>query len=381
MIVFVHAEKQLGNIRGTLAAAIELTGCSSISPVLRRLLYGSSCTQSVKGLTWLWTTMLSMTTLGLIVLSLRAAFYNPVIRGRRGKRREKEFEDYKHFMSKYYDTRNWELQWIPDIAAEKKEKSEWDTESTSEYFTPTASEEEEDGRSSPGLIPAIVSSQDGSTFLNLAIPVQDDNTSEEVEDDEDSDYDSTYSYDSADELHSTLSATSVISMMFQKRRQVNRERLHHHDLPHANSSSSSFLGRFMPRRTPQSMRSGGNRSFMSQQTPHSMLSSSSFSSPEKNHAHPARPSYLNDAFLHEESDDEDDDSIDVDSLEGVLMSPKGIQYPKLSLPMTSSSQNQNSRYRVRDDLDGFEMEPLTPPPRNNQSQSRQRPIAKFFEIS
>lgn len=316
--------------------------------------------------------MLSMTTLGLIVVSLRAAFYNPVIRGRRGKRREKEFEDYKQYMSKYYDTTDWELQWIPEIAAEKKEKTEWDTESTSEYFTPTVSEEEEDGRSSAGLIPAIVSSQDGSVFLNLAMPVHDerDNTSEEVEDDEDSDYDSTYSYDSADELHSTFSSASVFSMMFQKRRQIDRERLHDHDLPHVNSSNSSFLSRFMPRRTPQSMRSNGDRSFMSHQTPDSLLASS-FSSQEKNNAHPARKSYLNDGFLHEESDDEDDDvSIDIDSLAGVIMSPQRVRYPTLSRSMATSSQNQDSRYRVKVDADEFEMEPLTPPPK-----------ARFFEIS
>ena len=367
-----------------MAAANELAGCSSISPVLRRLLYGSSCTQSVKALTWLWTTMLSMTILGLVVLSLRAAFYNPVIRGRRGKRREKEFEDYKLYMSKFYDTSTWELNWVPETSEEKRdEKSCWETDSTSGDITPTASEEQEDGNSSPGLVPAIVASQDGSVFLNLAIPVREGvGTSEEVVDDEDSDYDSTYSYDSVDELRSTMSSSSsVFSMIFQRRRQANLERLQPSDLPQVNSSSS-WMSRFMTRRTPQSMTSSGQRSSRSHQTPQSMPSSMSSdfqtsSSPEKKYAKQTRASYLDDAFYHDSDDDHEDDSIDIDSLAGVFLTPPSVQQ-RMRLRPVDTKQNQSRNVRVRDDPEGFELEPLTP---NYRSRQVKNPIAKIFEIS
>ena len=370
-------------IRGTLKAAMELVDCSNISPVFRRLLYGSPCNQSVVGLTWLWTTLLSMTIMGLVVLTLRASFYNPVIRGRRGKRREKEFEDYKLYMSKYYDTSNWELHLIPDSLEEKKdEESCSETDSTSGVITPAGSEEEEDVRSNPGLVPTIVSSHDGSVFLNLAVPIEDanDNALEEAENDDDSDYDSTYSYDSDEDIRS-LSSNSVFSVIFQKRRQKDRERLHAHDLSQVPSSSSSIMSRFMPRRNPQSARSSSDQSFVSisektNQSMQSMASTKGRGASSSDERYAVHALYLNNGFFVE-SDSEDDD-IDVDSLAGVLMSPPELRYGRQR--GSDSRQHPKSRIHVRDDPDGFEMEPLSPAPSNEETPRRKKSMKRDFEI-
>lgn len=376
------AEEKLNDIRGTLTAAIELTGCSSISPVLRRLLYGSTCTRSVEGLTWLWTTLLAMTIVGLLVMSTRAAFYNPVIRGRRGKRREKEFDDYKLYMSKYYDTANWELDLIPDMAEDKKdgEKSDEETYSTSGGITPSASEEAEESSSDPGLVPAVVSSTDGSTFLNLAVPVKDTgggdkyscpstNNNNEDADDDDSDYDSTYSYDSNDDLHSTSTA-SVFSMIFQKRRQRHQDRLQQDDLQsNTSSSSSSVFARFLPHWTPGSTRSKANKNMQSLKT-----------STEIPYAQQVQSSFLNNGFFEEEDSDEDGS---VDSMVGVLLTPPADRYPQSRL---IGSGLRNPGFRVRDDPDGIELEPLTPSPQQQQLASPRHstgrdPIGRITEIS
>jgi hypothetical protein len=354
---YYHAGQHVQKIQGTVKVAMELIDCSNISPVFRRLLYGSPCKQSVIGLTWLWTTLLSMTIMGLVVLTLRAAFYNPVIRGRRGKRREKEFEDYKLYMSKYYDTSNWELHLIPDSLEEKKdEQSCSETDSTSGVITPAGSEEEEDIRSNPALVPTIVSSHDGSVFLNLAMPIEDakDKSVEDADDDNDSDYDSTYSYDSDDDIRSL--------------------------------SSNSVMSRFMPRRAPQSVRSSSDQSFMSisEKTNQSMLSTASTSkgrgarSSDDRYATHGQALYLNNGFFQESDSDDEDDDIDVDSLAGVLMTPPELRYRRKG---GSDSQHPKSRTHVRDDPDGFEMEPLSPSPSYEENpRLKKESMKRNFEI-
>jgi len=300
-----------------------------------------------------------MTIISLIVLSTRAAFFNPVIRGRRGKRREKEFDDYKLYMSKFYDTSDWELHWIPETAKDKFDGEDGDTSSTSGIdVSPSVSEE-----SNPGLVPAGVSSNDGSV-LNLAMRIDEDESGEEGgdendnndaivhEDDNDSDYDSTYSYDSHDDLNSTSTA-SVFSAIFQTLSHVGRghrgDREQPNDLQNTSSGSSSVLGRFFPRRAPASMRSNANISMLS------------MSSTEKPYAQQVHKSYLNTAFFQEESDEDDS----VDSLEGVLLTPPAAaRY--LSLRLGESARTQRSRFRVRDDPDGMELERLTPSAQQQQ---------------
>jgi len=311
-----------------------------------------------------------MTTLGLVVMSCRAAFYNPVIRGRRTKRRDKEFVDYKHYMSKFYDTTNWELHWIPDVTDEKKELSDEETGSTMGGMSPTGSEEE-DGRSSPGLVPAIVTSEDGSSFLNLAIPVKDQDEEDEEKDemeDDDSDYDSTYSYGSDEDLRTNLSmsSASVFSMIFQRKRQLERDRLQQQDMHLSSySSSSSILSRFMPRRTPRSSRSRASISVPP-----------SVSSPSDAPRTKVQKSYLDTGFVHEESDDDDSG----DSEAGVLYSPPPIAVQSSRL---RRARPLSRRFRVSDqDPEGFEMEPLTPSPQGrSRRRGRRSPIEELKEIT
>ena len=324
--------------------------------------------------------MLSMTILGLIVLTLRAAFYNPVIRGRRGKRREKEFEDYKLYMSKFYDTANWDLDWIPEVVAEKKdENSCLETDSTSGEAMPDSFDVDDD-HSNPILVQSIVSSHDGSAVLNLAIPANDaaGHIAECMENEEDSDYDSTYSCASDDDIRS-MSSSSVFSIIFQKLK-ADRNRLHTHDLPHVQSSSSSIMSRFMPHKTPQSMRSSTNQSFLST-SEQSMVSTSSSngrggSSPEIRYAQHTNALHLNNGFSQESDSDDADDSIDVDSLAGVLMTPPELRYS--ASRRADLSRALHSRVRVKDDPDGFELEPLSPSPQHNNARSRKNSVRKYF---
>ena len=304
-----------------------------------------------------------MSILGLVVLSTRAAFFNPVIRGRRGKRREKEFADYKQYMSKFYDTSSWDLDWVPEIAEDKKVGEDEETDSTSGGITPSNSED-----STPGLVPALVSSSDGSVFLNLAVPVQEEQggvaeagsgDDGDADKDNDSDYDSTYSYDSQDDLRSTTSSSvfSTISTMLQ---QLRRTRSSHDPQQQPNrlqvsssGSSISTFGRFLYGRTPV----------------HSNASSTMLSlSSEEKHRYKQRQgepkSYLNKGFFHDEESDEDDS---VDSVAGVL------QYPALSEPPAGWEATRNSGYEVNDgDPDRLELEPLSPPSQQPQSANRRR---------
>jgi hypothetical protein len=99
----------LDSLYGNARAATRLTDCSSIEPVLRQLAQGSTCSDSIDGLAWLFASLLVISVLGMIILSTRAALFNPVIEVKRKKRREKEFEEYKEYMAQFYDTGMWKL--------------------------------------------------------------------------------------------------------------------------------------------------------------------------------------------------------------------------------------------------------------------------------
>lgn len=96
-----------------IRAAEELTGCHQISPIIRRILHGSTCSKTVEGLTWLFAGMVTVTILGFMMLSTRAALFNSILRAPRRKRRrerEKEFEEYKDYMATFYeDAKDWKL--------------------------------------------------------------------------------------------------------------------------------------------------------------------------------------------------------------------------------------------------------------------------------
>jgi hypothetical protein len=129
--------QDLSNIDGSMTAMLDLTECSRISPIFRQLLFGSTCTESVKGLASLYSMLILILLLGFVVLSTRAALYNPVIRGRRNKRREKEFDDYKVYMSEFYDTANWDINRIPEVCTNNSATDETDFDRIDRYNSET----------------------------------------------------------------------------------------------------------------------------------------------------------------------------------------------------------------------------------------------------
>ena len=112
----------LGSFTSTIDDATNLTSCATIEPIFQELIHGAPCSESVRGLSWLFGTTLAMAILGLVMLSLRAALYNPVLKPRRIKRREREFREYKDYMSEFYDTDNWFLD--PPIDGKKDDSKQ-----------------------------------------------------------------------------------------------------------------------------------------------------------------------------------------------------------------------------------------------------------------
>lgn len=102
----------------------DLTNCDQISPILDKLAYGVVCHESVNSLAWMYYTALVMSLLMMIMLSTRAALFNPLIPGSKKKRREKEFQQYKRFMEEFgFDTEDWQM----DPAKKEKLYTELDT--------------------------------------------------------------------------------------------------------------------------------------------------------------------------------------------------------------------------------------------------------------
>ena len=112
----------MNDVQRQVRAVIELTGCHQINPVLRRILYGVTCSETVDSLTWLLAGMWCLTLLGFTMLTVRAGLHNSVIKAPRRKRqreREKEWQEYKNYMAAFYeDTDDWNLE------SQKKDKAE-----------------------------------------------------------------------------------------------------------------------------------------------------------------------------------------------------------------------------------------------------------------
>ena len=89
--------------------AENLTSCEKASPLFKTVVHGPTCRDSVVGLSCLLGTSCGMLILGLIMLSTRAALYNPIINPRRRKRREREFKEYVEYMGAHYDTTDWKV--------------------------------------------------------------------------------------------------------------------------------------------------------------------------------------------------------------------------------------------------------------------------------
>jgi hypothetical protein len=322
-------EHDLSSLRGTIAALVELTGCSSISPVFRRLFFGSTCTESVEGLASLYISLLCISTLGFIILSTRAALFNPVIRGRRSKRREKEFADYKVFMSKFYDTRNWELDWIPDVGAEnhvdtdeQNEQCHSDETRSTSTVSPSNSHETRDDDDDRTIDKQSNVSASEIPQIQPAAACSEDN--------DDDSYDSTYSVDeiAVDDLRST-STGSMFSLAYLKKRIESMKGLgtlsktESHDEIVSSFSSTSVLSNFVRRRRGNANKHNGDALGL----------------------YP--PSHNGGDW--DQSDDEND------STDGVLMTPPAMRYSK------HSQRSQLFRRGEDDPPKDSEMEPLSPP--------------------
>jgi hypothetical protein len=210
--------EHLLNLEGTVTSVIGVTSCSSISPIFRRLLFGSTCTESVGGLAWMYSSLLFITIFGFTVLSTRAAFFNPVIRGRRNKRREKEFLDYKEFMSKYYDTSDWDLEHVPEVSNTLNFCNTEDSRSSSgisplDTFDKGA--DESNASASQGLEAVSTIHSEVEGFM-LDTPMQRNASSD------DDSYDSTYSVDAGEEQ--SVSSRSVFSLFMKRRMEALHQR-------------------------------------------------------------------------------------------------------------------------------------------------------------
>jgi hypothetical protein len=356
-------QQQLVTMEGTLVSVIDVTSCSSISPIFRRLLFGSTCTESVGGLAWLYSTLLFITILGFMILSTRAAFYNPVIRGRRSKRREKEFHDYKDFMSKFYDTSNWELERIPEFPDNLNTDNTSESGSTSEvspYATHEGEAEEQSGASVSfglALAPTICSDVEGSTVTGN---VHEQQENMDTGDDDDS-YDSTYSVDAGEEQ--SVSSRSVFSLFMKRRMQTLHQResnaitgVESHDDILSSMSSSSIFNRFKSRRN---FNRGGT---LYGTDPLSLNPSTTVRHNPYDHR---IDSHEDDESFMEEENDENDSSA------GVMLTPQAMRYPinpgQSSLNITHNRQRTIlSQSSSEDDVSAgtsplaLEMQPLSP---------------------
>jgi hypothetical protein len=137
----------LNSLYGNARAATELSECSNTEPIVRQLAEGPICKDSVAGLTWIFSCLLTISVLGMVILSTRAALFNAVLQVKRQKRREKEFEEYKEYMESFYDTSMWKLdadkKLCNGLRVDLAHAETFETEETSTTSTPREFDENE----------------------------------------------------------------------------------------------------------------------------------------------------------------------------------------------------------------------------------------------
>lgn len=122
----------LMNTAGYLEASMKLTDCSSVKPVIAQLQTGSTCTESVDGLAWIFGGLLALWFICLMMFSTRAALYNPVYKAKRRLRREREFEEYRVWMAQFYeDTEEWMIDPVKKYLMATPHPETFDTDETS----------------------------------------------------------------------------------------------------------------------------------------------------------------------------------------------------------------------------------------------------------
>lgn len=116
----VMLRASLLSIQNDFSSAMRLSSCYSISPILRRVFHGPTCSDTVSGLTWMFSCCLAISILGLTMVSVRAALYNAILRPKRKKRTrrqtEREWNEYKEYMAKFYphDVDKWRFHPSPE---------------------------------------------------------------------------------------------------------------------------------------------------------------------------------------------------------------------------------------------------------------------------
>lgn len=114
-------KRQVDQIRTNIHRLSNTFSCGQVSPLLRRISHGAVCVESPQGLAVLWGTSFGISILCFILLTVRAALYNSVKYKKRRPTKprrivEKEFDEYKEFMGKYYGedaTKKWKIDGIP----------------------------------------------------------------------------------------------------------------------------------------------------------------------------------------------------------------------------------------------------------------------------
>lgn len=107
---------KLTSVQGNLNAFVNLASCHQVSPLVRRVTHGALCNESAYGLVWIWACSFTICVLNFVLLTTRAALFNSIKakkpRPHKPKRVvEKEFQEYKDFMSPYYeDAHEWKMQ-------------------------------------------------------------------------------------------------------------------------------------------------------------------------------------------------------------------------------------------------------------------------------
>lgn len=302
----------LSGIRGSVIAAVQLTECSSVTPILRRLVYGATCKESMQSLTAMFGCSVALMVIVLLLLTTRSALFSPIIRGRRNKRRETEFKEYKKYMSQFYQTKEWNVDCIPpdenELAHEIKRT---DTQSTA---SPTSSDDSD----------TVVAHAFTSTPHRDGMFVNSGPLHEEAQDDDS--YDSTYSSDSDGDEADTMSMLSGLSRFMVRHRIGGQSQSD--GLNESYSTTSSIFSDARRRIT----------SLVNGHVALSMLAS------------------VRDRYSRKQSnsdDDSDEDDAISDDRDSCLMTPEPIRY-------TARVRFSNSNKKRREDPEDFEMIALSP---------------------
>ena len=114
-------KSEVDQIRTYTHIISDTMSCGQISPLLLKVSHGAVCIESPQALGVLWGTSFGIGLLCFVLLTVRAALYNSVKYNKRRPRKprrivEKEFDEYKEYMGKYYGekaTNEWKIDGIP----------------------------------------------------------------------------------------------------------------------------------------------------------------------------------------------------------------------------------------------------------------------------